>query len=121
MKKHTTNKSYQDRHAYVWTDAVMVDSRGNVIGVLRDGMWRYPRLAKNESVLPPARLPTARRNCCEHTRRAYAGVQAMIVDTRVYQRGRIKRVLRNDVWRFPRLAPGGSALPPVKLPHVLMG
>jgi hypothetical protein len=95
---------------------VMVDPSGEVFGVLRlDGRWRFPRLASGESVLPPARMPNARR------RRGYVGPQAMIVDARPFHRGRVIGVLRDGVWRFPRLAPADLALQSAILPNPIVG
>lgn len=60
-------------------------------------------------------------NFSRQDREAYVDVQAVIVDARPFQRGRIIGVQREGIWRFPRLGPGGSALPPAQLPHVLVG
>jgi hypothetical protein len=93
----------------------MIDPGGAVFGVLQlDGRRRFPRLATGDSVLSPARMPEARRNFSKAKRRGHVGVQAMIVDARPFCRGRVVGMLRDGVWRFPRLAPADSEPPNCK-------
>lgn len=54
----------KNREAYQEVESVVVDTRpghrGNIIGVLRDGKWRLPRLAPGDSALPKVTLPRVR-------------------------------------------------------------
>lgn len=51
-------------------------------------------------------------------RKAYRGVEAVVVDMRPNCRGNVVAVRRDGKWRWPRLPEGVSALPRFSPPRV---
>lgn len=64
MAKPRKSTTKQNRESYKDVDAIIVSNkaneRGKVLGVLRNGIWRYPRLGSGKSALPKAKLPRVR-------------------------------------------------------------
>ena len=51
-------------------------------------------------------------------RKAYRGVEAVVVDMRPNRRGNVVAVRRDGKWRWPRLLEGVSVLPKLRPPRV---